>query len=132
MPIFKNAILNLSDSISAASQSYEASGTFLTAGAAETYILKNIQIANTSQIVSASGYQVNINVDLYDTSAGVTGSFIKLGVVPPFASLDVSSDNVVLEANDYIVITLTGSNPLTGSADFTPSVSVVGSYLIND
>jgi hypothetical protein len=132
MPTFKNAILNLSDPLSAASQSYEATGTFLTAGGAETLILKSVQIANTSQIVSASGYQVNVNVDIYDTSAGVTGSFIKLGVIPPFASLDVSADNVVLEANDYIVVTITGSNPLTGSADFTPSVSVVGSYLIND
>ena len=47
MPTFKNAILNLSDSISAASQSYEASGTFLTAGAAETYILKNLLDTNS-------------------------------------------------------------------------------------
>ena len=81
-------------------------------------------------IVSSSGYAVNANVDLYDASSGVTGSFIKLGVIPAFASLDVTSDNVVLEGNDSIVVTITGSNPLTASADFTPSVSVIGSYLI--
>ena len=132
MPTFKNSILNLSESISAESQSYEATGTFLTAGASENLILKSVQIANTSQVVSSSGYQINVNVDLYDASSGVTGSFIKLGVIPPFASLDVSADNVVLESNDSIVVTLTGSNPLTGSADFTPSISIVGSYLIND
>ena len=126
---YHNAGLNLSQS-TVLNMNYSASGDFLTAGSGETLILKNIQIANTSMVVSASGYAVNANVDLYDASSGVTGSFIKLGVIPAFASLDVTSDNVVLEGSDSIVVTLTGSNPLTASADFTPSVSVIGSYLI--
>ena len=130
MPTYKNAILNLSEALSPSSASYQATGTFLTSSASSTLILKNIQIANTSMVVSASGYAVNANVDLYDASSGITGSFIKLGVIPAVASLDVTSDNVVLEGSDSIVITLTGSNPLTASADFTPSVSVIGSYLI--
>ena len=130
MPTYKNAILNLSEALSPSSASYQATGTFLTSSASDTLILKNIQIANTSTVVSSSGYAVNANVDLYNASSGTTGSFIKLGVVPAFASLDVTSDNVVLEGSDSIVITLTGSNPLTASADFTPSISVIGSYLI--
>ena len=86
MPTYKNAILNLSEALSPLSASYQATGTFLTSSASSTLILKNIQIANTSMVVSASGYAVNANVDLYDVSSGVTGSFIKLGVIPAFAS----------------------------------------------
>ena len=106
--------------------SYSASAYFLTAPAGSTVILKSCQISNTTPKSGSTYYDININADLYDYSTTTTHSLAYFNVVPKFSSLDVLSDNLVLEANDKLVITITGSGePVSGNY----SVSAIGSFM---
>jgi len=124
---YKNAAVNISASVSASTQRYGTTSTFLTVPTSSTYILKNCQIANASPLVSASSYTVNVIANLHISSSATTPSLVFWGAVPAFSSLDVLSDNLVLEGGDSLVLTITGSNPISGS--WTPTVNAIGSYL---
>ncbi len=121
---YHNAGLNISQACTS-SMIYSASGDFLTAGSGETYILKSIQISNTVAASASTFYDTNINVNLLDHSTSTTHSLATFINVPKFSSIDVLSDNLVLEANDKITIQITGS----AEAETTYKVSAVGSYL---
>jgi hypothetical protein len=124
---YKNIGLNLTASISSSlgSGSYAASGSLLTCPTSSTVVLKNIQIANNS---ITSGYTVNTTANLIKSGSTATYNLITFGTVPAYASLDIVSNTLVLEAGDSIQLILTGSNPLTGV--FTGSISAVASYLL--
>ena len=124
---YKNAAVNISASVSALAQPYGTTSTFLTVPTSSTYILKNCQIANASPLVSASSYSVNVIANLHISSSATTHSLVFWGAVPAFSSLDVLSDNLVLEGGDSLVLTITGSNPISGF--WTPTVNAIGSYL---
>ena len=124
---YHNAAVNISASLSASSQPYGITSTFLTVPTSSTYILKNCQIANASPLVGGSSYTVNVVANLHISSSATTHSLVYFGAVPAFSSLDVLSDNLVLEGGDSIVLTITGSNPISGS--WTPTVNAIGSYL---
>ena len=121
---YHNAGLNISQACTS-SMIYSASGDFLTAGSGETYILKSIQVSNTVAASASTFYDTNINVNLLDHSTSTTHSLATFINVPKFSSIDVLSDNLVLEANDKITIQITGS----AEAETTYKVSAVGSYL---
>ena len=124
---YKNIGLNLTASISGslASGSYASSGSLLTCPTSSTVVLKNIQIANNS---ITSGYTVNTTANLIKSGSTATYNLISFGTIPPYASLDIVSNTLVLEAGDSIQLILTGSNPLTGI--FTGSISAVASYML--
>jgi hypothetical protein len=124
---YKNIGLNLTASISSSigSGSYASSGSLLTCPTSSTVVLKNIQIANNS---ITSGYTVNTTANLIKSGSTSTYNLITFGTVPAYASLDIVSNTLVLEAGDSIQLILTGSNPLTGI--FTGSISAVASYLL--
>lgn len=124
---YKNIGLNLTASVSSSlgSGSYAASGSLLTCPTSSTVVLKNIQIANNS---ITSGYTVNTTANLIKSGSTATYNLISFGAVPAYASLDIVSNTLVLEAGDSIQLILTGSNPLTGI--FTGSISAVASYLL--
>ena len=124
---YKNIGLNLSASISSSlgSGSYASSGSLLTCPTSSTVVLKNIQIANNS---ITSGYTVNTTANLIKSGSTTTYNLISFGAVPAYASLDIVSNTLVLEAGDSIQLILTGSNPLTGA--FTGSISAVASYML--
>ena len=124
---YKNIGLNLSASISSSlgSGSYASSGSLLTCPTSSTVVLKNIQIANNS---ITSGYTVNTTANLIKSGSTTTYNLISFGAVPAYASLDIVSNTLVLEAGDSIQLILTGSNPLTGI--FTGSISAVASYML--
>lgn len=126
---YKNIGLNLSASVSSsiASGSYAASGSLLTCPTSSTVVLKNIQIAN-STFISGSGFTVNTTANLIKSGSTATYNLISFGAVPAYASLDIVSNTLVLEAGDSIQLILTGSNPLTGN--FTGSISAVASYML--
>ena len=124
---YKNIGLNLSASVSSSafSGSYAASGSLLTCPTSSTVVLKNIQIANNS---ITSGYTVNTTANLIKSGSTATYNLISFGAVPAYASLDIVSNTLVLEAGDSIQLILTGSNPLNGA--FTGSISAVASYML--
>lgn len=124
---YKNIGLNLSASVSSSafSGSYAASGSLLTCPTSSTVVLKNIQIANNS---ITSGYTVNTTANLIKSGSTATYNLISFGAVPAYASLDIVSNTLVLEAGDSIQLILTGSNPLSGN--FTGSISAVASYML--
>ena len=124
---YKNIGLNLTASISSSigSGSYASSGSLLTCPTSSTVVLKNIQIANNS---ITSGYTVNTTANLIKSGSTATYNLISFGAVPAYASLDIVSNTLVLEAGDSIQLILTGSNPLTGI--FTGSISAVASYML--
>ena len=72
-------------------------------------------------------YDINVNAYLYDNSTTTTHSLAYFSSVPKFSSLDILSDNLVLEENDKLVVDISGSSEKTGTGNY--SVSVVGSYL---
>ena len=121
---YHNAGLNLSQ-VCTSSMHYSASGDFLTAGSGETYILKSIQVSNTVNAIGGTFYGTNISVDLLDYSAGATHSISNFMIVPKNSSIDVLSDNLVLESNDKVTIQITGS----AEAETTYQISAIGSYL---
>lgn len=121
---YHNAGLNISQACTS-SMIYSASGDFLTAGSGETYILKSIQISNTVLASAGTFYDTNVNVDLLDYSTSTTHSISSRIAVPKNSSVDVLSDNLVLESNDKIAIQITGS----AEAETTYQVSAIGSYL---
>ena len=124
---YKNIGLNLTASISSSigSGSYASSGSLLTCPTSSTVVLKNIQIANNS---ITSGYTVNTTANLIKSGSTATYNLISFGAIPAYASLDIVSNTLVLEAGDSIQLILTGSNPLTGI--FTGSISAVASYML--
>lgn len=126
---YKNIGLNLSASVSSSilSSSYAASGSLLTCPTNSTVVLKNIQIAN-STFISGSGYAVNSTANLIKSGSTATYNLITFGAVPAYASLDIVSNTLVLEAGDSIQLIITGSNPVAGA--FTGSISAVASYLL--
>lgn len=124
---YKNAAVNISASVSAPTQPYGTTSTFLTVPTSSTYILKNCQIANASPLVNGSSYTVNVIANLHISSSATTHSLVFWGAVPAFSSLDVLSDNLVLEGGDSLILTITGSNPVSGV--WTPTVNAIGSYL---
>jgi hypothetical protein len=123
---YKNTGLNLSAAVSssAVSGSYAASGSLLTCPTSSTIIVKSCQIANNSV---TQGFTVNTTVNLIKSGSTATHNLITFGAIPPFASLNVIADNLVLEQGDSIFVFLTGSNPLSGI--FTGSLSAVASYM---
>ena len=121
---YHNAAINVNQ-FCTSSMIYSASGDFVTAGANETYILKNIQIANVVGNNGATFYDTVVNVKLLDHSATTTHSIAHHLSLPKNSSVDVLSDNLVLEANDKITIQITGS----AEAETTYQVSAIGSYL---
>ena len=121
---YHNAGLNISQACTS-SMVYSASGDFLTAGSGETYILKSIQVSNTVAATAGTFYGTNINVNLLDYSAGATHSISNVMSVPKNSSIDVLSDNLVLESNDKVTVQITGS----AEAETTYQVDVIGSYL---
>lgn len=121
---YHNAGLNLSQATSA-SAAYSASGEFLTAASGETLLLKNIQIANDTRPSGSTYYDLNVCVKLQDASTAATHSLGYFMKVPKFSSLDVLSDNLVLEPSDKVIVQITGS----AEATLTYRVGVVGSYL---
>jgi hypothetical protein len=121
---YHNAALNISQSTTN-SMIYSASGDFLTAGSGETLILKNIQISNTTPAVSGVFYDQNVNVYLIDSSTSTTHSLATFIDLPKFSSIDILSDNLVLESGDKIQIYITGSSEGT----ITYKADAVGSYL---
>ena len=121
---YHNAALNISQSTTV-DQTYSSSGDFLTAGSGETLILKNIQIANTIEAVSGAYYDVNITARLIDSSTATTHSLAQVMNVPKHSSVDVLSDNLVLETGDKIQLQITGSS--AGTINY--EVNAVGSYL---
>lgn len=124
---YHNSAINISASVTASGDPYGTTNTFLTVPTSSTYILKNCQIANASPLVSGSSYTVNVVANLHISSSATTHSLVYYGAVPAFSSLDILSDNLVLEGGDSIVLTITGSNPISGS--WTPTVNAIGSYL---
>jgi len=104
---------------------YSASVDFLTAGSGETLILKNCQITNTTPPSGSTWYDINVCAYLQDNSAATTHSLAYFMVIPKYSSLDILSDNLVLEENDKLVIDITGS----AEATTTYKVSAVGSYM---
>lgn len=124
---YKNTGLNLQASISGSigSGSYEDSGSLLTCPSNSTVILKNCQISNNS---ITQGYTVNTTVNLVKSGSTATYNLITFGAIPAYASLDILSDNLVLEEGDSLFVYLTGSNPLSG--EFTGSLSAVASYML--
>lgn len=121
---YHNAALNVSQSTTN-EMNYSASGDFLTAGSAETLILKNIQISNTSPGVSGTFYDENVNVYLIDSSTSTTHSLATFVLLPKFSSIDILSDNLVLESGDKVQIYITGSS----EGSVTYRADAVGSYL---
>ena len=121
---YHNAALNISQSTTV-DMNYSASGDFLTAGSGETYILKNIQIANTTEPVSNTYYDTNITARFIDSSTSTTHSLAKVMNVPKHSSIDILSDNLVLESGDKIQLQITGSSG--GTVNY--EVNAVGSYL---
>ena len=121
---YHNAALNVSQTTTNG-MNYSASGDFLTAGSGETLILKNIQIANTTEPVSNTYYDVNITARFIDSSTSTTHSLAKVMNVPKHSSIDVLSDNLVLESEDKVQIYITGSS----EGSITYKADAVGSYL---
>jgi len=121
---YHNAGLNISQSTTI-NMNYSASGDFLTAGSGETYILKNIQIANTSEPVAGTYYDTNITARFIDFSTSTTHSLAKFISLPKNSSIDILSDNLVLESGDKIQLQITGSSEATINYE----VNSVGSYL---
>lgn len=121
---YHNAGLNISQ-FTVTDATYSASGDFLTAAAGETLILKNIQIANDTRSSGSTYYDLNVCVKLQDASTQATHSLGYFMKVPKYSSLDVLSDNLVLEPNDKVVVQITGS----AETNLTYRVGVVGSYL---
>ena len=121
---YHNAGLKISQACTS-SMIYSANGDFLTAGSGETYILKSIQISNTVSAVAGVFYNTNVNVDLLDYSTSATHSIANVMSVPKNSSIDVISDNLVLESQDKITIQITGS----AEAETTYQVNAIGSYL---
>ena len=122
---YHNTGLNISQSASSSFTTLSSSGEFLTAGTGETLILKSIQVANDTKPSGSTYYDTNICVKLQDSSTTLTHSLAYFMVVPKYASVDVLSDNLVLEPNDKITIQITGSS----ERSIVYSVSAVGSYL---
>ena len=121
---YHNAGLNISQFCSS-SMVYSASGDFLTAGSGETLILKNIQIANAVGNIGDTFYGTIIYANLLDSSTSATHSLAHHLSLPKNSSIDVLSDNLVLESGDKIQIYITGS----AEAETTYEVNAVGSYL---
>ena len=121
---YHNAGLNISQ-ICTSSMVYSASGDFLTAGSGETLILKNIQIANVVGNIGDTFYGTIVHVNLLDSSTSTTHSLAHQLALPKNSSIDVLSDNLVLESGDKIQIYITGS----AQAGTTYEVNAVGSYL---
>ena len=121
---YHNAGLNLSQS-TVLNMNYSASGDFLTAGSGETLILKNIQIANTTEPVTSTYYNTNITARFLDLSTSTTHSLAKVMSIPKNSSVDILSDNLVLETGDKIQLQMTGSSE--GTVNY--EINAVGSYL---
>lgn len=121
---YHNAGLNLSQS-TVLNMNYSASGDFLTAGSGETLILKNIQIANTTEPVTGTYYNTNITAKFLDLSTSTTHSLAKVMSIPKNSSIDILSDNLVLETGDKIQLQITGSSE--GTINY--EINAVGSYL---
>ena len=121
---YHNAALNLSQS-TVLNMNYSASGDFLTAGSGETLILKNIQIANTTEPVTGTYYNTNITAKFLDSSTSTTHSLAKVIAMPKNSSIDILSDNLVLETGDKIQLQITGSSE--GAINY--EINAVGSYL---
>ena len=121
---YHNAALNISQSTTN-EMNYSASGDFLTVGSGETLILKNIQISNTTPAVGGSFYDENVNVYLIDSSTSTTHSLATFVLLPKFSSIDILSDNLVLESGDKIQVYITGSS----EGSITYKADAVGSYL---
>ena len=121
---YHNAGLNLSQS-TVLNMNYSASGDFLTAGSGETLILKNIQIANTTEPVTGTYYNTNITAKFLDLSTSTTHSLAKVMSIPKNSSIDILSDNLVLETGDKIQLQITGSSG--GTVNY--EINAVGSYL---
>lgn len=121
---YHNAALNVSQ-VTTNGMNYSASGDFLTAGSGETLILKNIQISNTSPGVGGTFYDENVNVYFIDSSTSTTHSLATFITLPKFSSIDILSDNLVLESQDKVQIYITGSS----EGSITYKADAVGSYL---
>ena len=121
---YHNAALNISQS-TALNMNYSSSGDFLTVGSGETYILKNIQIANTTEPVSGVYYDTNVTARFIDSSTATTHSLAKVIAMPKNSSIDILSDNLVLETGDKIQLQMTGSSE--GTVNY--EINAVGSYL---
>ena len=121
---YHNAGLNLSQ-ITVNDMVYSASGNFLTAGSGETLILKTIQIANVTDPVAGTYYDVNVSAELLDASTSTTHSLGQFIGIPKHSSLDILADNLVLETGDKVDLRITGSS----QGSVTYEVNAVGSYL---
>lgn len=121
---YHNAALNISQSTTI-NINYSASGDFLTVGSGETYILKNIQIANTIEPIAGTYYDTNLTARFLDSSTSTTHSLAKVISIPKNSSIDILSDNLVLETGDKIQLQLTGSSE--GTINY--EINAVGSYL---
>ena len=123
---YHNTGSNITQGPVALSAIYSASGEFLKCPASSTVILKSCQITNTTEPSASTYYDINVNAYLYDSSTTTTHSLAYFSSVPKFSSLDILSDNLVLEENDKLVVDISGSSEkMSGNY----SVSVVGSYL---
>ncbi len=121
---YHNTGLNLSQ-VTTNNMNYSASGNFLTAGSGETLILKSIQIANVTDAVSGTYYDMNVSAELLDVSTSTTHSLGEFISVPKQSSLDILADNLVLEPGDKVDLRITGSS----EGSITYEVNAVGSYL---
>ena len=123
---YHNTGSNISQGPVANSAVYSASAEFLTCPASSTVILKSCQITNTTEPSASTYYDINVCAYLYDNSTTTTHSLAYFSSVPKYASLDVLSDNLVLEENDKLIVDISGSS---AKAAGNYSVSVVGSFL---
>lgn len=124
--LYKNQGLNLQSAISGTigADDYAASGSLVTCPPSKTLILKGCQISNNS---ATQGFSINTTVDLVKSGSTDTFNIISFGVIPSYSSLDVLSDNLVLEEGDSLYLYLTGSNPIGGT--FSGSLSAIASYM---
>ena len=99
---YHNAGLNLSQ-VTVNEMTYSSSGNFLTAGAGETLILKTIQIANVTDPVSGTYYDVNVSAELLDVSTSTTHSLGQFIGIPKHSSLDILADNLNTKTNKHVV-----------------------------
>jgi hypothetical protein len=121
---YHNAALNISQSTTSG-MIYSASGDFLTAGSGETLILKSMQVCNASKGIGTTYYDQNIIASFLDASTGTTHSIANTVSVPKHSSIDVLSDNFVLESGDKIQLQITGSSEAT----LVYESHAIGSYL---
>ena len=78
--------------------------TIYTAPAAQTSILLELDIANTTQNV------VEANVEIFDTSASTDAFLVKNAPVPAGGTLQVvAGQKIILAATDIVKVTATGA-----------------------